>query len=73
MLFFFTINNEHIYKCFCKESVFAFTIPFTFSGTMKALVLQLNIYQQLVFKILINTSKQEMQGSSRHLTLQDLN
>ena len=38
---------------FLKEFVFAFTIPFTFFGIMKALVLQLNIYQRLVLKILI--------------------
>ena len=38
LLFLFTINNECIQKRFSK-SLFAFTIPFTFSEIMKALVL----------------------------------
>ena len=38
-LFFFTINNEHIKKCFLKSSCFVFVIPFTFLEVVKALVL----------------------------------
>ena len=59
LLFFFIINNcqQWAYsEVFFKEFVFAITILFTFSVIMKALVPQLNIYQRLVFKILINTN-----------------
>ena len=38
-LLFFTVNNNHIHKCFFKEFVFAFTIPCTFSEIMKDLLL----------------------------------
>ena len=40
MLFFFTINNEHIHLSVFLVFVFAFTISFAFSRIMKALVLQ---------------------------------
>ena len=33
--FFFTVNNEHIHKCFPK-SLWAFTITFTFSKIIKS-------------------------------------
>ena len=49
----FTINNEHIHEYFSK-SLFAFTIPYTFSEIMKALVFIEN--PSMVFKILINTN-----------------
>ena len=39
LLFFFTVNNEHIQKDFLKYFVLAFNIPFTFLKIMKALVL----------------------------------
>ena len=43
---------------FFKEFVSAFTISFTFSKIMNALVL-VNIYKQQAFKIFINTNEQE--------------
>ena len=54
LLIFFTINNEHIQKCFFKEFAVVFTIPITFSEIIKARLLV--DHQRLVFKVLINTN-----------------
>ena len=70
VLFCFVFPLSIMSAVFFKEFVFAFTIPFTFSEIMKALLLVEQL-SRAGFQILINRNSEPMQGFSLHLALQD--